>query len=453
MNRKQSLAAISHAIGDRRLIWVGTRGTDARPLMEWEQFAGVFCVIAPLGVPSWPEEAEGCLERLSRARVDLDGYHIDEDTSPCARELHRRLCRALAPGTLVAAYRPTGFLAAAYYPRMEYAEYLGVFHGLQGAFEHKPWVETELKARGVPTIPWQYFSSSDHDVMLERMGTRASVLRANYSDGGIGLTLSDRSNGDGVPDHTGGFLAMAPLLEPSVPLNVSACVFRDGSVSVRHPSVQLIGISSCTTRRFGYCGNDFAAAHEVLGRSGLERLQVMAERTGLWMREHGYVGAFGLDALLHEDEVYLTEINPRFQGSSAAAVTIARQLDWPDVYLDHFAAALGLPMPTAIPLHEQALAQAQPGHRLSQVVCYNTGPSRRVREDAIVPDLEHGDIKGAPEPGVTVRPNGMLFKVFVHDRVTTNGDSIPPGLVEDIARLTGMLYEEAPAATGHGERG
>src|SRR6185503_13324889 len=156
----------------------------------------------------------------------------DADDSQAVRDLHRRLRNAFTPDTVVMAYRPTAFLAAAYYPRVEHTRYLGVFHGSQAAYEHKPWVETELRARGVATIPWRYFSDDDRAVMIEWMEGRACVLRANYSDGGIGLTLACGDDDDlAIPHHAGGFLAVAPLLEPNVPLNVSACVFRNGEVT------------------------------------------------------------------------------------------------------------------------------------------------------------------------------------------------------------------------------
>lgn len=446
--RRAALNAVTHAIADRRLLWVGTRGTDAQPLLQIEQFGGVFGLIAPLGVPSWPANDEICLERLSGERIDLDSYRIDDDRSRHIRELHQRLKKALTPRTLIAAYRPTAFLAAAYYPRMEHATYLGMFHGLQAAFEHKPWVETELRALGVPTIPWRYFSASDRKVMLERTAEQSCVLRANYSDGGAGLTLSpageDRSAC--LPEHSGGFLAIAPMLEPSVPLNVSGCVFADGTVTVRHPSIQLIGIPSCTTRRFGYCGNDFASVAAVLDRGALGRFETVARRSGTWLHQHGYVGAFGLDALLYGDDVCLTEINPRFQGSSAAASSIASALGHPDIYLDHLSATLGLKAPEQPSLHEQARAQAAHKRRLSQVVCYNTLGPRRRRDGAVVPDLDYGDIKGAAESRVLIRPNAMLFKIFVQDGVTQSGSELPGWLTADIGRLASELHESPPTA-------
>ena len=456
MDRASCIKAIEDTIGRRRLLWVGTRGTDAQPLLAVEQFEGVVGLLAPLGVPSWPEGSEKYLEHLSGHRVDLNRYSVDQDPSPHCAALGDHLRDVMTPGTLVVTYRPTALLAAAYYPRMEHATYLGMFHGHQEAFEHKPWVESELSARGVPIIPQRYFSDSDSVVMREWVeslstGGRKYVLRANYSDGGAGLMVGHDGRSDSTAlQHDGGFLAVSPFLEPSVPLNVSGCVFPSGRVTVRSPSLQLIGLPSCTTRRFGYCGNDFAAVHGVLGDDGLDELEGIASRTGTWLWQCGYVGAFGLDALLWNGRIYLTEVNPRFQGCSAAAAEVMAEVEGVDIYLDHLAAMLGIQAPPdQAPLRDQGRLQAMRERRLAQVVCYNTGATQRLRRGVVVPDLDYGELKGTPDEDVLVEPEAMLFKLFVYDTVTATGGDLPQWLSNDIARLKVKLFDQGDPLEDH----
>ena len=109
------------------------------------------------------------------------------------------------------------------------------------------------------------------------------------------------------------FIAAAPYLVPNIPLNVNACVFSDSLVSLHSPSFQLIGLPGFTSRTFGYCGNDFAQVRELEGNV-LDQLEHIVLESGKWLAGKGYVGAFGVDALLCKGQVYLTEINPRFQG-------------------------------------------------------------------------------------------------------------------------------------------
>ena len=93
----------------------------------------------------------------------------------------------------------------------------------------------------------------------------------------------------------------------------------------------MIGIPGSTLNTFGYCGNDFTRIRE-LDVTVLQALQEMTIRAGRWLSSMGYVGAFGVDALLHEGEVFLTEVNPRYQGSSLLSSHLDAALDRPDVF-------------------------------------------------------------------------------------------------------------------------
>jgi hypothetical protein len=444
MSRQGTIQAIEQEIGHRHLIWVGTRGTDAQPLLCIDQFCGVFCLISPLGVPSWATENEVYLENISRHRVDLNIYAIDDDKSVHLQQLHRNLRDALMPGTLIAAYRPTAFLAAAYYPRINNCSYLGMFHGSQAAYEHKPWVETELAEFGINIIPWRYFCDDDRLVMLEWMEGKSCVLRSNYSDGGAGLTLvrADQKIEDIViPKHHEIFFAVAPLLEPTIPLNVSGCVFPDGTVTVRHPSIQLIGIPECTNRSFGYCGNDFSSVRDILEKNTIHQLESLVQRTGQWLYIKGYRGAFGVDVLIDNgDTIYLTEINPRFQGSSAVAALSAAESGLEDIYLDHLSAFLDIP-PQTVSLWEQICEQANQQDHKGQIICYNTGNPKQLYPDSCAPDLDYGDIKGIPGQGITVDNEAMLFKILVAEKISQTGFDLPQHIAFDIPQLIAALYQ------------
>ncbi|MDP2925804.1 MAG: ATP-grasp domain-containing protein [Nanoarchaeota archaeon] len=82
------------------------------------------------------------------------------------------------------------------------------------------------------------------------------------------------------------------------------------------PSFQIIGASGCTTRRFGYCGNDFNIESKV-SEEELRAIDSIALKVGDWIGSQGYRGIFGIDFISDGKKVYFTEINPRFQGSTA----------------------------------------------------------------------------------------------------------------------------------------
>lgn len=410
---------IRQKMGRKKLVWFGTRGTDSQALLHIENFTELFSLIAPLG--SLAVRLEVCLEEKIRRRVDLDNYRIDDDKSEEAMSIHKNLYRSLADESYLVSYRPSNFLTSIYFPRSKNVEYLGQFFELQDAFEHKPWVETELRKLNVQTIPWDYLGDEDINVVKERLESeKKQVIRSSRSDGGAGLYLVETPEQvDEIwKPHSDFFFAVAPYLEPSIPLNVNAVVFPDSTVSLHSPSLQLIGIQSCTNRRFGYCGNDFAKVRD-LPLKIFEKLETYVTLCGKWLASQKYYGAFGVDALVYNDQVYVTEINPRFQGSSDLSSVLDYEMGRPDMFLEHIAAFLHIDLqPEKMCLRDMAQSQA----KVSQVICHNTAkvPLRRNNEPSFETDMIR--YKLLPSKSIIVDPEAILFRAVVSDCVTTDGN-------------------------------
>jgi hypothetical protein len=355
------------------------------------------------------------------------------------------MLRSFSRPSALIPYRPTALVASAWFPRSDRVLYLGVFHEQQACFEHKPWVETQLSAIGVRTLPWSYYSDDDLILIREAAERGALVLRANRSDGGAGLTLIHEPSEltENWPRHSDGFLAASRFLAPSIPLNVNACVFAGGEVSMHAASVQLIGMPMCTNRRFGYCGNDFGQIRE-LGVTVLEALDRMVRDVGAWLGRHGYLGAFGIDALLHDGKLYLAELNPRFQGSSRIAAELDAEMNRPDLFLNHIAAFLRLPPPPQIPLSELALGARPRSH----VVCHNIRATNmsRVRTDLDSLPLPCTLI---PAAEITVEPEGILLDCLIDRVITSDGMSLLPDVADVIAATIARLYP--PSAQSEGD--
>ena len=67
--------------------------------------------------------------------------------------------------------------------------------------------------------------------------------------------------------------------------------------------------------KLSYKGCDFLAYNDInskLKRKAEDYAYSIAEK----LREKGYIGICGIDSIIYEDEVYLMEVNTRFQNSS-----------------------------------------------------------------------------------------------------------------------------------------
>lgn len=441
--RSSRISEIERVIGRRKLIWFGTRGEDAAPLLSIRQFAECFSLIAPLGSI---DVRESCLETLRGERVDLDNYTPDLDASPEADELHLRLYAAVGEPSVVAVYRPTAFFTSVYFPRVDTVQYLGLFHERQVAFEHKPWLETELQRAGVSVLPWQYYGDDDRQRLGERLSRGPQVIRTSRSDGGIGLRIvRDLAELQTLwPVHRDRFVAATDYVSPSIPLNVNGVVFEDGSVSLHGPSLQLIGIEGFTSLPLGYCGNDFAAIKDLDG-SLVGQLEEIALGAGQWLATHGYLGAFGVDALVSGGKVFLTEVNPRFQGSSSVAAEIDRRIDRPDMFLENLAAFLGLEPPKKRPLVELVAAQAP----LAHVVPHNlsVGPVEMAEPTAF--DERAATWQLLPAGGMAVLPDAILGRALFEHGITQDGFHLSSDLARAILHQCSDAYA-IPTPSGSG---
>lgn len=437
--RAQRLEEISQRLEGRRLIWVGTRGTDANPLLELDAFAACFSLIAPMNSGSL--EREVCLETISRHRVNLDQYDFDRDRSTEAGELRAGVRAFLQEPSVIVPYRPLRFLSSISFTDSGMVRYFGLFHESQAPFEHKPWVESELKAQGIPVVPWTYYASEDAQRLADTVRGQPMVVRLNRSSGGTGLQLvrSPTELQAGTQADADGFLAASPFLWPNVPLNVNACVYPGGFVSIHRPSLQLIGIPRSTRLLFGYCGNDFAAV-EGLEPTLLDQLEEIVRQIGTWLGRMGYRGAFGVDAVEHGGQILVSEVNPRFQGSSEVSARIDADLGLPDMYMDHLSAYLELPPLPNPPLRD--LVRMHPGY--SQVLFHNL-----LDEDVPGFSPPHSASGSEAEmvlsaaPDVTVAPGAIRWRLVLPKRVTRDGHALLPGIEEAAGLLESKIIPGA----------
>jgi hypothetical protein len=441
---QDAISAIESEVGGRRLVWFGIRGEDGDALLQIEQFSGTFAITAPLRAGSIAPEANVSLETALGRRPDLDEYDIDLDRSDEAVAFKRQFLRNVSGRAVVVTYRPAAFISALAFAMSDTMTLAGMFKDRQAAFEHKPWVETSLAARGVRTLRWRYVPDTDRERAKRLLDRGPLVLRASRSSGGVGIVRVDSVDEIDAhwPQQPDEFVGVAPYIDGGVPLNVSGCVFANGVVRLHPPSLQLIGVPVCTTRTFGYCGNDFGAASRLDG-TVLDQLDELARTVGRWLHEERYRGAFGLDAMLVGDEVVFTEVNPRFQGSSALSAAIAAEVEVTDLYLDHVAASLGLAPPDdGLTMAEWAAHQPP----MSHVVVHNLASSAVVSTPGTRVALPAGvRLSLVPGSGLRIDSGGVLGRLVVPSSVTCRGFELDPATT-DLVTSVCRTFEPAGSA-------
>jgi len=441
------LAFISERLGRRDLIWGGLRSDDIESISDLEQVAGSFSIIGGHdrggAVPSLD------FEDLSGVREDLDSWDIEDHLdTPQAREFREALLNRLAGPSALLPYRPSNFLSAILFARRDRCLDLGLFAAHQALFEHKPWVETKIGDLGVPRVPWIYVADEEQRRVQQMLRAGPIMLRVSRSSGGAGLVRVDAPSELSVrwPHRPEAFVGVTPFLEGALPLNISGTVWHDG-VTMNHLSVQLIGIPSCATRPFGYCGNDFGSVRD-LDAGILDAIERNVEIIGRWLRKYNYLGTFGVDLLLHRGLVLFTEVNARFQGSTHASSQLSGEAGESCVILDHLAAILGRSAPRRRPLRE-AMAETPSFahlviHWTGETRLLDTGPlTAALRE---LPGVCRVDV--AAKPGVKVAKGGVAARVATRDRMTSDGYSLTPRWQEAATKVPVLLSGAAERTEG-----
>lgn len=426
MNRTRLLADVSHRLGRRDLVWAGIRGGDMESIADLPNLTTSHSII---GAYKARAAIDGvAMEDLSGVRVDLERWDIDDHRlEPAAVAFRRSLLRALNRDSALLPYRPSRFLSAIWFARRDRCLNLGLFGAQQFAFEHKPWVESAVAGLGVPSISWHYIADEDQLDAVALLDSGPLVLRLSRTSGGEGIVEveSPQQLFDLWPKADEAFVSVAPFIAHALPLNVGGTVWKDGT-TVHYPSVQVIGIPECVTRRFGYCGNDFTTIRDLDDRV-INDIESSTITIGEWLRTQGYLGTFGVDYLLDSEGVLrFTEVNPRFQGSTIASGRLAVERNEPCLPLEHLAAFLGVSTPAYPPLRERV----RDLHPLSQVIVHWTGPqTRHIDPDRLVSAMTQlgGSADVLTRPDIATERGAVVGRFTFRTRLTLNGfDIITP---------------------------
>ncbi len=212
---------------------------------------------------------------------------------------------------------------------------------LKEKLDEKNFTREELNKRGVKTIPCynSIVSSEDFETAKEKFGL-PFFLQLNKAWSGFGsFVVSDKKEFENIVKHNKGKkVSYMPLLKDTKSLNINAVKTANYNVFTGL-SFQIIGDPNCINKDFGYCGNDFNVS-ERLSKEEISKSRKIIEGVGNWLGELGYKGTYGVDLISDGKEVYFTEINPRFQGSTSLLIDQQIEQNKIPLTMFHFAAYL-----------------------------------------------------------------------------------------------------------------
>ena len=155
----------------------------------------------------------------------------------------------------------------------------------------------------------------------------------------------------------------------------TAGLIYDGKPRMSHPSVMFTGIPGCSMHRFDYAGSDYAAYRLVPGESR-RKIEEFTLKIGEWIAEVGYRGIYGVDFIVHENEPYALELNPRVLGTTQLMTELEEiHGDAPTTTFWHLAEFLR--PGAALDAHQDLLAELGRADLSGfQLLIRNTSPSR-----------------------------------------------------------------------------
>ena len=187
----------------------------------------------------------------------------------------------------------------------------------------------KLIGNELPLIPMEIIrgeNCSYSELKSRFSGYDSFVIQEPVSSGGHGTFLMNESTFQEVvtllvkdKDYI-----VTCYIENNVPVNVHAVIFEDDTV-ILPGSVQIIRNDDF---KLLYRGADFLTFFEIDSQIR-DALYEHVRKLSSIVRKLGYRGVAGVDAIISDDKIYITEINNRFQASSVLVTKALSESGYP----------------------------------------------------------------------------------------------------------------------------
>jgi predicted ATP-grasp superfamily ATP-dependent carboligase len=314
-NLNQLKKALSKCQGN--WAWVGQRGIDAYTVADFVPVEAVFCCdFGEEYYNLWPKDLVFSVEKDVRKRENWGNQDLEKLwEGPTRKRIETYISDLKTPINTIC------------YRSLEVLEKDSRFHVLAPTLALKDMFDDKLQQL-------ELFSRLDiktPDTFVSRLDKTSFIDASDFLDGPFVVQPPIGSSGENtyIISSEDDFINAIEALGLGQRVKISKympvpslnghCVVLSTREGLRAlavcPSVQIVGVQGCTNRAEVYCGNDFTAA-EKIPEAVREKICTIMEKVGLYMGSKGFLGVFGMDFLLDNENVLALEINPRFQGSS-----------------------------------------------------------------------------------------------------------------------------------------
>lgn len=240
-------------------------------------------------------------------------------------------------------------------------------------FENKHRFPKLIAARGVPLPESRTIrpaDDSDYASLTAALGRPfVAQTAAGFSGAGTTLIASREDWAALVAERPGRPLKVVRLVEGRA-VTVNACVLRDGATVCGPLVEQLTGHATLTPHRLGSCGNRWGLPELEVHRAEAARI---AGEVGAALHAEGYIGHFGLDLILSEDEgaarMTVIECNPRLTAPLPISTALSLERGEAPLLALHLLAHAGL--------EDEDLRERAPEiTELTQLILRHQGPAR-----------------------------------------------------------------------------
>jgi len=227
--------------------------------------------------------------------------------------------------------------------------------------------------------------------MREADPARSWLIRPPLSGGGHGIAFLKRNKAPRDPFFLQEYIPGKPC-SASFVANGRECV-------ILGITAQLAGTPEFGAHGFRYCGNVLPLPEFLHPETGVAILDHVRRLAGFLTREHGLIGVNGIDFILSGDQVWLTEVNPRF----SASMELVEQAYGLPVFRLHLQAVLECKLPDF-----NLAAQAAGGEFFGKAILF-------AEAEAVAPDTRKWTaraIRDVPAPGEILPRGGPICTIL-----------------------------------------